>query len=94
MPIPKRDKSASPYFTAEEMNQIRAAVDAVGELEGYTSVADLIEAGTLNELKRLQRKHNGKKKWPGIPAGQLRPGRRTREETTLRDHAKWQANRR
>jgi hypothetical protein len=34
----------------------------------------------LRELKRLQRKYNGGKKWPGVPAGQLRPGRRTREE--------------
>ena len=80
MPIPKKNKTVSPYFTEEDANQIRAAVDAVGAFEGYASITDLVEAATLRELRRLQRKYNNGKKWPGIPAGQLRPGRRTREE--------------
>ncbi|MEZ2391752.1 hypothetical protein AB6813_19825 [bacterium RCC_150] len=63
---------------------MRAAVDAVGQLEGYASITDLVEAATLRELRRLQRKYNKGKKWPGIPAGQLRPGRRTRAESQRR----------
>jgi hypothetical protein len=81
MPIPKKNKTVSPYFTEEDANQIRAAVDAVGQLEGYASITELVEAATLRELRRLQRKYNKGKKWPGIPAGQLRPGRRTRAES-------------
>lgn len=84
MPLPKKNKSVSPYFTEDDVEQIRAAVEAVGRLEGYASMSDLVETATLKELKRLQRKHNGGKKWPGIPAGQLRRGRRTREETAHR----------
>lgn len=67
------------------MKQIRAALDAVGHLEGYTSITDLIEAATKRELRRLQRKYNNGHKWPGIGPGELRPGRRTREETALRE---------
>lgn len=84
MPIPKKTKSLSAYFTEEDTDQIRAAVNAVGYLEGYASITDLVEAATLRELGRLQRKHNGGRKWPGIPAGQMRPGRRTREESRRR----------
>ncbi|MFJ5699971.1 hypothetical protein [Arthrobacter sp. NPDC093139] len=76
----KKKKSVSPYFTETDADQIRAAVKAVGHLEGYASITDLVEGATLRELKRLQRKYNGGKKWPGVPAGELRPGRRTREE--------------
>jgi hypothetical protein len=75
-----KKKSVSPYFTETDADQIRAAVQAVGHLEGYASITDLVEGATLRELKRLQRKYNGGKKWPGVPAGELRPGRRTREE--------------
>lgn len=75
-----KKKSVSPYFTEADADQIRAAVKAVGHLEGYASITDLVEGATLRELKRLQRKYNGGKKWPGVPAGELRPGRRTREE--------------
>lgn len=75
-----KKKSISPYFTETDADQIRAAVKAVGHLEGYASITDLVEGATLRELKRLQRKYNGGKKWPGVPAGELRPGRRTREE--------------
>jgi|GEM_PF-1535058 hypothetical protein len=80
-PIPKKTKSLSPYFTEEDVDQIRAALNAVGRLEGYASISELVEAATLRELRRLQRKYNRGKKWPGIPAGQIRPGRRTREES-------------
>ena len=75
-----KKKSVSPYFTEADADQIRAAVKAVGHLEGYASITDLVEGATLRELKRLQRKYTGGKKWPGVPAGELRPGRRTREE--------------
>lgn len=66
-PIPKKTKSLSPYFTEEDVDQIRAALNAVGRLEGYASISELVEAATLRELRRLQRKYNGGKKWPGIP---------------------------
>jgi hypothetical protein len=79
-PIPKKTKSLSAYFTEEDTDQIRAALNAVGRLEGYASITELVEAATLRELRRLQRKYNRGRKWPGIPAGQMRPGRRTREE--------------
>ncbi|WP_423185101.1 ParB family protein [Arthrobacter sp. NyZ413] len=80
-----KDKTATPYFTEEDMNQIRAAVNAVGRLEGYASITDLIEAATLRELKRLQRKHNHGDPWEGIGPGILRRGRRTRAETAARE---------
>jgi hypothetical protein len=83
-----KKKSVSPYFTETDADQIRAAVKAVGHLEGYASITDLVEGATLRELKRLQRKYNGGKKWPGIPAGELRPGRRTREEIQHRNEDK------
>jgi hypothetical protein len=76
-----RKKSVTPYFTESDADQIRAAVKAVGHLEGYASITALVEGATLRELKRLQRKYNGGKKWVGVPAGELRPGRRTRKET-------------
>lgn len=85
MPIPKKTKTISPYFTEADTDQIRAALKAVGHLEGYASITELVEAATLRELRRLQRKYNGGRKWPGLPAGQARPGRRTREEVRRRD---------
>lgn len=81
MPIPKKTKTVSPYFTEDDVDQIRAAVLAVGDLEGYPSITALVEAATLRELRRLQRKYNGGKRWAGIPAGRMRPGQRTREES-------------
>lgn len=81
MPISKKTKTVSAYFTEDDTDQIRAAVQAVGKIEGYPSITALVEAATLRELRRLQRKYNGGQKWPGIPAGQMRPGQRTREET-------------
>jgi hypothetical protein len=80
-----KKKSISPYFAETDADQIRAAVRAVGKLEGYASISDLVEGATLRELKRLQRKYNGGKKWPGVPAGELRPGRRKREELQHRN---------
>ncbi|MBD1540613.1 hypothetical protein HC749_20940 [Arthrobacter sp. S13_S34] len=80
MPIPKKTKTISPYFTEDDADQIRAAVHAVGHLEGCPSITALVEAATLRELRRLQRKYNKGKKWSGIPVGQMRPGQRTREE--------------
>jgi hypothetical protein len=80
-----KKKSISPYFAETDADQIRAAVKAVGLLEGYASITDLVEGATLRELKRLQRKYNGGKKWPGVPAGELRPGRRKREEMQHRN---------
>lgn len=86
--LPKKNKSFSPYFTETDADQVRAAVQEAGHLEGYASITDLIEAATLREVKRLQRKYNGGKKWPGVPAGALRPGRRTREEVQHRNEDK------
>lgn len=80
MPIPKKTSTVSPYFTEADADQIRAALQAVGHLEGYSSISELVEAATLRELRRLQRKYNAGKKWPGVPAGQLRRGQRTRDE--------------
>lgn len=76
----RKIKSFSAYFTEADAEQVRAAFLAAGRLEGYASVTELIEAAVLREVRRLQRRHNGGKKWPGVPAGALRPGRRTREE--------------
>ena len=82
--MPKKNKSFSPYFTEEDANQIRAAFQAAGGLEGYASISELIETATLREVKRLQRKHNNGKKWPPLEPGTLRPGQRTRAETAHR----------
>lgn len=77
----KKHKTFSPYFTEEDANQVRAAFQATGHLEGLASVSELIETGTLKYVKSLQRKYNGGKPWSPVEAGALRPGRRTREET-------------
>ncbi|KRE45107.1 hypothetical protein ASG92_12300 [Arthrobacter sp. Soil736] len=66
--------------TEDEAGQVRAAFLAGGAPEGYASVSDLIVAATMREVRRLQGKHNAGKKWPGVPSGALRRGRRTREE--------------
>ncbi|MCC3291255.1 hypothetical protein LJ759_09785 [Arthrobacter sp. zg-Y1110] len=44
---------------------------------GHRFVADLIEAATLREVRRLPRKHNQGRKWAPVKAGALRPGRST-----------------
>ena len=72
--------SFTPYFTQEDAGQVRAAFLAAGKAEGYASVSELIEAATLRELRRLQRKYNQGRKWDPAPPGSLRPGQRTREE--------------
>lgn len=73
------------YFTEDDLKQIRAAVAAVGQQEGYVSIADFVEAAARRELRRLQRKYNEGRKWPGVEPGELRPGRRTRAETAARE---------
>lgn len=57
-------------------------MQATGAQEGYASVNELLEAAIRRGLRRLQRKHNAGRPWPGIPAGVLRPGRRTTEENS------------
>lgn len=71
----------TPYFTTAQADQVRAALQATGAVEGYASISDLVVAATMREVKRLQRKHNAGRVWDGIPAGALRPGMRTRAET-------------
>lgn len=77
-------KRPSPSFSVTlpegTADQVRAAVQVTGVQEGYASVNELLEAAINKELRRLQRKHNAGKPWPGIPVGVLRPGRRTQEE--------------
>ncbi|MGJ3192315.1 ParB family protein [Paenarthrobacter sp. FR1] len=75
----------NPYFTDDDLNQIRAAVQEVGKLEGYVSITDFVEAAARRELRRLQRKYNDGRKWPDVEAGELRPGRRTRAETAAKE---------
>ena len=75
----------TPYFTEEEANQVRAAFLAAGHLEGDASVSDFIVRATMREVKRLQRKHNGGRKWEPAPAGSLRRGQRTRDEIQHRE---------
>lgn len=76
MPIPKKTKSVSPYFPEEDADQIRAALNAVGHLKGYTSITELVEAATLRELRRLQRKYNGARN--GRHSGRTGPTRHPR----------------
>lgn len=80
-----RAKRTPPSFSVTlpdgTADQVRAAVQAAGIQEGYASVNDLLEAAINKELRRLQRKHNSGKPWPGVPAGILRPGRRTQNES-------------
>lgn len=75
----------NPYFTEEDLQQIRAAVQEVGTLEGYESLTDFVQGAARRELRRLQRKYNNGRKWPGVEPGALRPGRRTRKETARRE---------
>lgn len=76
----------TPYFSVEDADQIRAAFLATGQAEGYKSVSELIEAAVHREVRRLQRKHNKGRKWEPVPAGGLRPGRRTLEEEGREAH--------
>ena len=78
-----KDKPSSfaPYFTRKDADQVRAAFLATGQLEGYASLSELIEAATLKEVRRLQRKHNKGRIWKGASPGTLRPGQRTTMES-------------
>ena len=71
----EKPSSFSPYFRVEDADQVRAVFEAVGGLEGYRSISEMIEAATLRELKRLQRKHNNSQPWPPVPASAHRAGR-------------------
>lgn len=75
------DSSISAKFTRDDAEQIRAVLKAVGLMEGYGSANDFVESAVRRELQGVQRKYNNGRKWPGVPSGALRPGRRTREET-------------
>ncbi|MBP2269201.1 hypothetical protein J3A64_004741 [Pseudarthrobacter sp. PvP004] len=61
-----RGREKGSYFTEDDLKQIRAAVAAVGQQEGYVSIADFVEAAARRELRRLQRKYNDGRKWPGV----------------------------
>ena len=76
----KRIPAFTPYYTEDQAGQVRAAFKAAGLQEGDASVSDLIVRATMREVKRLQRKHNGGKAWPPVMAGELRRGRRTKDE--------------
>ncbi|MBG0741717.1 hypothetical protein IV500_20380 [Paeniglutamicibacter antarcticus] len=76
----KKPSSFAPYFTRDDADQVRAAFLAAGHVEGYASISELIEAATLKEVRRLQRKHHNSKPWEGAGPGALRPGQRTRTE--------------
>jgi len=84
----KKPSSFAPYFTMEDADQVRAAFLAAGQLEGYASISELIEAATLKEVRRLQRKHNDGRPWEGAGPGSLRPGQRTRGEQATEHHGK------
>ena len=75
-----KPSSFAPYFTRKDADQVRAAFLAAGQTEGYASVSELIEAATLKEVRRLQRKHNHRRPWEGAGPGALRPGQRTATE--------------
>ncbi|ERI35207.1 hypothetical protein IG195_21780 (plasmid) [Arthrobacter sp. TES] len=72
--------SFTPYFTEDDAGRVRAAFLTAGRAEGYASISELIEAATLREVRRLQRKYNQSRPWEPAPPGALRPGQRTREE--------------
>ncbi|MCY0903633.1 ParB family protein [Arthrobacter sp. H14-L1] len=75
-----KPSSFAPYFTREDADQVRAAFLAAGHAEGYASISELIEAATLKEVRRIQRKHHNGHPWEGAGPGALRPGQRTRIE--------------
>lgn len=83
-PKAKAAAHINPYFTADQADQVRAALQAAGPKEGYASLSDLVVAATMEEVKRLQRKYNDGKAWPGIPIGKIRRGRPTLGEVTTR----------
>ena len=85
MANPKKVPAFTPYYTEDQAGQVRAAFKAAGLQEGDASVSDLIVRATMREVKRLQRKYNGGKPWPPVPAGELRRGQRTMDEMQHRN---------
>jgi len=85
---PKKVPAFTPYYTEDQAGQVRAAFKAAGLQEGDASVSDLIVRATMREVKRMQRKYNGGKPWPPVPAGELRRGQRTMDEIRQRDEGK------
>jgi len=85
---PKKVPAFTPYYTEEQAGQVRAAFLETGAAEGEASVSDLIVQATMREVRRRQRKYNGGKPWPPVPAGGLRRGQRTMDEMRQRDEGK------
>ena len=85
MAKPKKVPAFTPYYTEEQAGQVRAAFLETGEDEGEVSVSDFIVRATMREVKRRQRKYNGGKPWPPVPAGELRRGQRTMDEMQHRN---------
>lgn len=81
----KKVPAFTPYYTEDQAGQVRAAFVATGEVEGEASVSDFIVRATMREVKRRQRKYNGGKPWPPVPAGELRRGQRTMDEMQHRN---------
>jgi hypothetical protein len=44
------------------------------------SISELIEAATLKEVRRMQRRHNNAKPWEPQPPGSAGTGRRSKDE--------------
>ncbi|TLM80787.1 hypothetical protein [Pseudarthrobacter sp. NamE5] len=86
MAKPKKIAAFTPYYTKEQAEQVRAAFVNAGKTEeGDASVSDFIVRASMREAKRLQRKYNGGKPWPGVKAGELRRGQRTMDEMQHRN---------
>ena len=85
MAKPKKVPAFTPYYTEDQAGQVRAAFLETGEDEGEASVSDFIVRATMREVKRRQRKYNGGKPWPPVPAGELRRGQRTMNEMQHRN---------
>lgn len=74
----------TPYFSARQAAQVRAALQAAGAGEGYASLSDLVVAATMKEVQRLQDEYNYGRSWRGVPAGTIRRGRPTLGEVAAR----------
>jgi hypothetical protein len=85
---PKKVPAFTPYYTEEQAGQVRAAFLETGKAEGDVTVSDFIVAATMKEVRRRQRKYNGGKPWPPVPAGELRRGQRTMDEMRQRDEGR------
>jgi hypothetical protein len=82
VPKPKKIPAFTPYFTEEEAGQVRAAFLAAKEHEDVASASDFIVRATMRDVKRVQRKYNGGRRFDPVEPGGLRPGQRTRDELT------------